>query len=169
MKKLLLALPFVALLGCGVGVDMETARVMADQNAEVVPRVPTATAIRAFDKYCFRNAGSPGRTVAALKRDGYRLLVTSRRDNLFGYVHPNRPFVGVIDDRLQPGCMVMVYRDPQVGRAFDNFVKSRHRNAIDAGRTRELDRTWIVSGNGRDRIYSRSLDGTDEVLLMIVR
>lgn len=168
MRKLALALPLL-LLGCGVGVDMETARIMSEQNAEVVPRVETSTAIRAFEKYCFNNAGNPGRAVATLKKDGYRLLVTSSRDGLFGYVHPSRPFVGVIENRLEPGCMVMVQRDPNVGRAFDRFVNTKHRDAIDGGSNRDLDRVWIVTGGTRDRIYSRKLDGTDEVLLLLVR
>ena len=168
MKRIALLIPFLLLLGCGVGVDLGTAMDLAEQDAEVVPRVPTQTAIRAFDKYCYRNAGNPGRTVTTLKNDGYKLLVTSRRDGLFGYAHPTRPFVGVIDDRLQPGCMVMVQQDPQVRRAYDNFVRSRHPGAVDAGRSQGLDRTWIVPGR-RDRIFTRKLDGTEEVLLMITR
>ncbi len=145
-----------------------SARSRAVQDAEVVPRVPTATAIRAFEKYCYQNAGNPGRTVSTLKRDDYKLLVTSRRDNLFGYVHPSRPFVGVIDERFQPGCMVMVQRDPRVARAFDSFVKSRHPDAIDAGRNAQVDRAWLVTGR-LDRIFSRKSDDTEEVLLLITR
>lgn len=148
---------------------METARIMAAQDAEVVPRLPTAAVIRAFDKYCVRNAGNPGRTVAALKDDGYRYMVSFKRDNLYGYVRPNGPFVGVDQDRSQPGCMVMVYRDPQLGRAFDTFVNSRHRNAVEVTPTRGLDRAWIVAGDRRELIYSRAINGTDEMLLVMVR
>ena len=167
MRKLLLALPLL-LSACGVAVDLSTASELAAVEAEIVPRVQTATTIRAFDKYCARNPGNPGRTVTLLKQDGYKLLVTSRRNKMFGYAHPSRPFVAVIDNQFEPGCMVMVQRDPQVARAFDRFVNSRHRDAIDGGRNQGLDRAWIVTGQP-DRIYSRKLDGTDEVLLLITR
>jgi|GEM_PF-3772626 hypothetical protein len=171
MKPLLSVLAFLALTACGggIGVNMDTARDLAARNGEVVPRVETKTAIRAFDKYCAQHAGNVGRTVAALKQDGYKLLITSERDRMFGYVHPSRPFVSVIDDRIQPGCMVMVQRDRNVGSAFDRFVNAKHRDAFDAGFSPGLDRTWIVTGGSRDRIYSRSLDGTEEVLLLFIR
>jgi len=171
MKKLFLIFPFLFLAACGagIGVNMDTAREMAARDADVVPRVQTSVAMRAFDKYCERNSADAGRVVAALKRDGYKLLVTSKRDQMFGYVHPSRPFVAVIDNNFQPGCMVMVQRDPNIASAFDRFVNQRYRQAVDAGRSRGLDRTWLVTGNGRDRIYSRTLDGTDEVLLLFIR
>lgn len=171
MRAALSALAFLVLAACGggIGVNMDTARDLASRDGQPVPRVDTATAIRAFDKYCARHKGDAGRSVAALKRDGYKLLVTSRRDRMFGYVHPNRPFVSVVDDQFQPGCLVMVQRDPKVGAAFDRFVKARHSGAVDAGRNTGLDRTWIVTGGPRDLIYSRTLDGTDEVLLLFIR
>lgn len=139
---------------------------MAEMEAEVVPRVATKTAMRAFDKYCVQNPGSPGRTVSTLKADGYQLLVTSRR--MFGYVRPSRPFVGVIDEPYEPACMVMVQRDPQLASTFDRFVNTRHQDPIDAGRNQGVDRAWIVTGS-RDRIYTRTLDGTEEVLMLITR
>ena len=168
LKLILGFLATLSLTGCGVAVDMSTAQELAEANGEVVPRVPTDTAIRAFDKYCYRNAGNPGRTVSALKADGYKLIVTSRRDNLFGYVHPRRPFVGVINQQFQPGCMVIVQRDPRVGAAFDRFVRSRHRDAVNAGRNSNVDQAWIVTGNP-DRIFSRSSDNAEDVLVLITR
>ena len=167
MKKLLLFLPFLVLIGCSTRVDLETAAALSEQDAEIVPRVSTNTAIRTFEKYCYQNRTNPGRVVAALKRDGYRLLVTDRREDFFGYAHPTRPMVGIIDNPREPGCMAFVKRDPALAGAFNSFVRSRHRSAQRVS-VRDLDTVWIVRGSP-GLVFARDVDGTDELMMLLVQ
>ena len=140
----LAAASLMALSACSTRVDLDAAAAL--DGAEIVPRVPTSTAIRTFEKYCYQNRANPGRVVAALKRDGYRLLVTDRRENFFGYAHPTRPMVGVIDNPGEPGCMAFVKRDPALADAFNGREEVRE----------DLDAV-------------RDVDGTDELMMLLVQ
>ena len=155
----------MAVAGCTTRVDLDNAAAL--DGAEIVPRVPTSTAIRTFEKYCYQNRANPGRVVASLKRDGYLLLVTDRRENFFGYAHPNRPMVGIMDNPAEPGCMVFVQRDPALANAFNGFVKSRHRSAQQVS-MRDLDTVWVARGTPT-LVFARDVDGTDEVMLLLVQ
>ena len=161
------ALSLLVLSACTTRVDMETAAALSEQNSQIVPRVPTSTAIRTFEKYCYQTRANPGRVVAALKRDGYKLLVTDRRENFFGYAHATRPMVGVIDNPGEPGCMTFVKRDPALANAFNSFVKGRHRSAQRVS-IRDLDTVWIVQGSP-GLVFARDVDGTDELMMLLVQ
>ena len=165
LKNLLLIFPLLVLIGCTTRVDMQTAAEL--DGAEIVPRVPTSTAIRTFEKYCHQTRANPGRVVAALKRDGYKLLVTDRRENFFGYAHATRPMVGVIDNPGEPGCMTFVKRDPALAKAFNGFVKARHRSAQRVS-VRDLDTVWVVQGSP-GLVFARDVDGTDELMMLLVK
>lgn len=164
MKKLIFIFSVLVLAACTTRVDLETAAAL--DGAEIVPRVSTATAIRTFDKYCYRTRANPGRVVSALKADGYRLLVTDRREDFFGYAHPTRPMVAVIDKPGEPACMAFVKRDPELASAFASFVKSRHRNARSV-RIGDLDSVYAVPGQP-ELIFARDVDGTDELMMLVV-
>lgn len=164
MKRLIFILPLLILMGCSTRVDLNTAAAL--DGAEIVPRVSTAVAIRTFDKYCYRTRANPGRVVSALKADGYRLLVTDRRERFFGYAHPTRPMVAVIDKPREPGCMTFVKRDPQLAAAYANFVRSRHRNARSVN-VRDLDSVYVVPGSP-ELVFARDVDGTDELMMLVV-
>ncbi len=167
MKRLLLALTVLALAGCSTRVDLGTAAALADMDAEIAPRVPASTAVGTFDKYCYRNRARPGRVVSALKADGYKLLVTDRRSKMFGYAHPRRPMVAIIDQPYEPACMVFVKRDPQLAGAFNRFVRARHRDGLPVSNPK-LDSVVLVPGNP-NLTFVRDVDGTDELLMLIVQ
>lgn len=167
IRTAVLALSALVLMGCSTRVDLGAAADLAEQDAEIVPRVDTRTAIRTFEKYCYQNRAKPSRVVAAVKQDGYRLLITDRRENMFGYAHPTRPMVLVIDDPAEPACMTMVQRDPNLAAAYTNFVKARHSNARQTS-VPDLDSSMVVPGNP-SMVFVRDIDGTDELLMMIVQ
>lgn len=167
MRTALIAVSALALMGCSTRVDLGAAADLAEQDAEIVPRVETRTAIRTFEKYCYQTRANPARVVAALKQDGYRLLVTDSRANMFGYAHPSRPMVAVIDDPGEPACMAMVQRDPKLAAAYTNFVKARHSTARQTS-VPELDSSMVVPGNPT-MVFVRDVDGTDELLMLIVQ
>ncbi len=166
IKTVIFALAAVALTGCSTRVDLGAAADLADQGGEVVPRVSTKTAIATFDKYCYRNRAQPGRVVAALKKDGYKLLVTDSRAKMFGYAHPRRPMVAIIDQPGEPGCMTMVKRDPALADAYTNYVRARHGNARSVNAP-DLESFMLVSGTPT-LVFARDVDGTDELLMLIV-
>ena len=166
LRTALLLVSALALTGCSTRVDIGAASDLADQGADIVPRVATKTAIATFDTYCYRNRAQPGRVVVALKRDGYKLLVTDRRANMFGYAHATRPMVAVINDPTEPACMTMVQRDPNLEAAYSSFIKARHSNARRVS-VPGLDSSMVVPGN-KNMVFVRDVDGTDELLMLIV-
>ncbi len=166
MRTLLIVASLLALSACSTRVDMGAAADLAAMDAEVVPRVDTSVAIRTFDKYCYRNRAQPGRVISALKADGYKLLVTDRRAKMFGYAHPRRPMVAVINEPGEPACLVFVQRDPQLANAYNRFVRARHSNAR-AVSVPDLDSVVIAPGTP-SLVFARDVDGTDELMMLIV-
>ncbi len=166
MKYFLIIASLLALSACSTRVDMGAAADLAALDAEVVPRVDTSVAIRTFDKYCYRNRARPGSVISTLKTDGYRLLVTDRQSRMFGYAHPRRPMVAVIDQPGEPACLVFVQRDPQLAGAYNRFIRARHSNARPVS-IPDLDNVVVAPGNP-SLVFARDVDGTDELMMLIV-
>ena len=115
----------------------------------LVPDVSTQVTLQAFESYCRRFPANPAGTRRAALANGYFLLASMTRDGLEMYAKEgNNPLVATGSRDGADVCMVMVQRDPALGRAVGPFVQARYPGAQPFGSMQfggdTAENIWIV-------------------------